>query len=266
MPKPRPTPGNLQRLALYSEPLRYDLLAQMTAPDDLPMYIRQVERWGGPILELGCGTGRVTLPLTQLCQRVVGIDNSPELLAHARLKSQAASLDPTLVEADFRNFDLGEQFSLVIFPYNAFNHLLDFDSIHDCLACVRHHLAAKGRFIIDTFNPDPAILSASTGARTKILEYIDPYTHERVLMYEANAYNAATQINNITWSYEVGGKPADRVDELEMRVFFPQELDSLVRLSGFSIEEKLGAYSGSPFQARSSKQIMVLGIPDTSGR
>ena len=77
---------------LYSDPVHYDLLAQMTAPDDLPFYRQLVEARGGPVLELGCGTGRVTLPLARLGVEVVGLELSSEMLSFAVQKAGAENV------------------------------------------------------------------------------------------------------------------------------------------------------------------------------
>jgi SAM-dependent methyltransferase len=241
--------------SIYADPLHYDLLAQMTAPADIPFYQSLVAEHGGPVLELACGTGRVTLPLAQTGVEIWGIDIARPLLDYARFKAEAETLRPRWVEADMRDLDLGRRFALVIIPYNAFNHLLDRESVERCLASVRRHLGPGGGFVIDTFNPDPKALGVDPSARAKILEYIDPTTGERVVLEEQNAYDAARQVNRTTWRYHAGDRVDVRVDEIDMRVFFPQELDALLHYGGFEIVSKLGDYQGVPFGPKTPKQL-----------
>jgi len=241
--------------SIYADPLHYDLLAQMTAPADVPFYRSLVGEHGGPVLELACGTGRVTLPLAQTGVEIWGLDVSAPLLDYARFKAEDETLRPHWVEADMRDFDLGRRFALIIIPYNAFNHLLDRPSVERCLAAARRHLGQGGSLVIDTFNPDPKALGVDPSLRTKILEYIDPTSHQRLVLEEQNAYDAARQVNRTTWRYHAPDRRDVRVDELDMRVFFPQELDALLHYGGFEIVSKLGDYDGVAFGPRTPKQL-----------
>jgi len=241
--------------SIYRDPVHYDLIAQMTAPKDLPFYQRLVSSHGGPVLELACGTGRVCIELARQGLEIWGIDNSQALLTHAVHKAAAAQKQLTLKLADVRSFDLQRCYSLILLPYNAFNHLLDLESLERCFSAVHAHMDGDTLWVIDTFNPDPEKLQAQT-PRRKILTYLDPESGRQVLMYEHTAYDAAAQINKITWSYEVQGALV-RTDELSMRIYFPQELDALLQLGGFEIVEKLGDYDGSPFEARKPKQLLI---------
>ncbi len=243
--------------SIYQDAQHYDLLAQMTAPADLPFYLRQVEHQGGPVLELGCGTGRLCLPIAATGVETIGIDNAPALLDQARAKAEMAKLDVTLLAGDYRDFALQRSLALIILPYNAANHLLDLESIDACFAAARRHMTAESRFILDTFNPDPKSLAVDPQREDVILDYHDPHRQQRVVMTERNTYDPATQINRVTWRYQIGGQPDARVDEIDMRVFFPQELDGLLQHSGFTIERKLGDYTGRSFGSRSCKQLCV---------
>src|SRR6476469_2162090 len=95
---------------------------------------------GGPVMEPGCGTGRVLLPIAALGIPCVGVDASPAMLAALRAKSPPPNLE--LVEARMETFDLGERrFRLITCPFRAFQHMLDVPSQLATLANVRRHLA-----------------------------------------------------------------------------------------------------------------------------
>lgn len=248
---------------VYRDAAHYDLLAQMTAPADLPFYERLAGEHGGPILELGCGTGRISIPLAQLGHRVTGVDLSAPLLDRARLKAHAAGVDVTFVHGDVCELDLAERFALIVFPYNGFNHMLDHQRVRRCLTVAAGHLADGGRLVIDTFNPDPTKLVPE--GNDVILRYVEPEELQQVVLSEHCVYDAARQVNTVTWHYEIGGRPDARVDRIEMRIFFPQELDALVHGNGLEIVDKLGDYDGSPFVGRSPKQLMVLKVAASGG-
>lgn len=248
--------------SIYRDPYHYELMAQMTAPPDGPFYQGLAEVYGGPLLEVACGTGRVCLALAERGTRIVGVDLSKPMLDYARARAAEANLDASFHLADMRDFDLEttgrEPFALVLIPYNAFNHLYTVEDVTRCLGAIRRHMGPDTRLVIDTFNPDPSRLHAvAPPPPQKILEYLEPVSGQRVRLFEEALYDVATQVNHVTWHYEVDGVADAWVDELPMRIFFPRELDALMALGGLTIERKLGDYDGTPFGSRTPKQIVV---------
>jgi SAM-dependent methyltransferase len=119
---------------------------------DAAFYRDLARKAGGPILELGCGTGRVLIPIADEGIECVGLDSSPEMLAVLRAKQPPACL--SLVEGRMERFDLGDRrFHLVTAPFRAFSDLLDVDAQLACLACIRRHLVPGGLFAFDLFDP-----------------------------------------------------------------------------------------------------------------
>jgi SAM-dependent methyltransferase len=242
---------------LYFDPVRYDVLAQMTAPADLPFYRALVAEHGGPVLELGCGTGRIALELASEGVEVVGVELSPSMLDFARRKSEAAGIAVTWALGDIRSFDLARTFPLVLLPYNTLNHLLDLDSIRRCFATVRRHLDPGSRFVVDTFQPSLSFLGGESARRRPILRYLDPYTGEEVVLHEEHHYEPATQLDRIVWSYQEGGRKDAHVEEMMMRLFFPNELEPLLALEGLVMEARHGDYDCRPFDSASPRQLAV---------
>lgn len=241
---------------IYRDPYHYELIAQMTAPNDLPYYQQLIGDEQPSLLELGCGTGRLCRPLARRCAKVAGIDNSEPLLEWCRSRAAIEKADVTLLRADISDFDLSSTFDLITLPYNTLNHLCDDTSLSGCFASVRRHLAPGGRFVIDTFNPDPSKLSPwKVSDEAKILEYIDPVRKKRTTLFESTRYDTATQVNTLTHRYEVKGEPHQLTDKLEMRIFFPRELDLLLDHHGFTLDKKLGYYDGRPFDAFTQQQL-----------
>jgi len=119
--------------------------------DDVPHYLRLADDLGGPILELGAGTGRLTEALARAGHEVVAVDVAPAMLARARARVTAPNV--RFVEADMRALDLGQQFALVIAPFNTLMHAYTLSDQDSTLAGVHRHLAQGGTFAFDVYQP-----------------------------------------------------------------------------------------------------------------
>jgi len=95
---------------------------------DVAFYRDAVREFGDPVLELGCGTGRITMALAQAGKRVTGLDLSERMLERAVKKRAALFTEERerihLVQGDMAKFDLGEKFALIIIPFRPLQHLL----------------------------------------------------------------------------------------------------------------------------------------------
>src|SRR5450631_181250 len=119
---------------------------------DVAFYVEQARESGGPVLELGCGTGRILIPTAQCGLSCVGLDASSEMLAVLRDKNPPKNVE--LVNGRMETFDLGDRrFQLVTAPFRAMQHLLDVEAQLETLENVRRHLASGGAFVFDVFDP-----------------------------------------------------------------------------------------------------------------
>src|SRR6187551_3241538 len=126
---------------------------------DAAFYRELARESGGPVVEVGCGTGRVLLPIAALGIPCVGVDPSPAMLAVLRAKNPPPTVE--LVEGRMQTFELGgRRFPLVTAPFRVFQHLLDVEAQLAALANVRRHLAPGGAFALDVFDPKLAVLAA----------------------------------------------------------------------------------------------------------
>jgi SAM-dependent methyltransferase len=241
---------------LYRDGRHYDA-QHRDYTEDIPFYLRQAARFGSPILELACGTGRITLPLAEQGFSVTGLDISEGMLARARAKARDRGLAIDWVQADCREFTLDKRFALIFFPFNSIAHLHNLESLRACFARVREHLAPGGRFVIDIFNPRLDYLTRDPAQRHPVDEYPDPDGRGQVTITETLAYDRASQISHIVWYYSIGDRHDALVEELNMRIFFPQELDALLICSGLTLEAKYGDYDERPFASDSPKQLPI---------
>jgi SAM-dependent methyltransferase len=243
---------------IYLDGEQYDrLFGGAGAAEDMPFWIDQARRYGDPILELTCGTGRVAIPLAQEGFRVTGVDRAEGMLREARRKSAEENADVEWVRADVRDFSLGKTFALIILPANALIHLLHLSDLEACLACVRAHLAPEGRFIVDVFVPKAELLVNRPGERSTFAEYDDPDGGGKIVVTQSYVYEPDTQIKRVKTYRPVRGEDAEIEGELTVRMYFPQELDALFKYNGFEIEAKYDSYERTPFGPESEKQLII---------
>ncbi|OGR57087.1 MAG: hypothetical protein A2X36_09740 [Elusimicrobia bacterium GWA2_69_24] len=223
--------------------------------DDLPFYLAAAKAARGPVLELCCGTGRLTLPLAKAGIDITGLDFTSPMIARAREKARAAGLKTRFVRGDMRRASLGRRFRLVFIPFNSIQNTYSIADVERVFAVVRRHLAPGGRFAFDVFNPDlEYIVSASRRVRLGRMRF-RLSDGRRVRIDEHYRYDAARQTGRVTWVHHIGRDSF--ASRLDMRCFFPLELDALLRYNGFRVLKKYGSFKKDPFESASRKQIFV---------
>ena len=253
--------------SIYRDGGRYDLLF---AGDGgaTRFWTAQLLRSGGPALELACGTGKYLLPVAAAGVDIVGLDRSIPMLAEARRKSAALNLRIKLVAADMRAFRLRSKFRSVLIAGNSLCHLLTNADLESCLSSVRNHLDPGSFLLIDVFVPDVRLLSRDSRARFPFAHFRDPVDGGEVSVEYSHFYDPATQINHVTTFTRRPAAPpglnarppmSEEAGTLTMRMYFPQELEALLRHSGFEILQKFGGYGEEPFRADSQKQLIIAG-------
>ena len=249
-----------ESIPLYRDGRHYDALNSFLVAD-IPFYVEEAQRAGGLVLELACGTGRLTIPIAQSGVEIVGLDLSASMLTHARTKAKAAGLEIEFVEGDCRSFDLRRKFGLVFMAFNSMQHLHDYASLAALFANVRKHLAEGGRFVFDVFNPKLEILARAAGERRLEREYQDPDGKGTMAFEHSGAYDDAAQVSHIQCYFVRRGANGEEVEvreeQLHLRSFFPRELDLLVRSLGFEIAQKFGDFERKAFGSGDPKQVVV---------
>jgi SAM-dependent methyltransferase len=225
---------------------------------------------GGELLELGAGSGRVTIPLARDGHRVVALDQSPAMLAKLRerveLLPAAARERVEVVKGELCTFDLGRRrFPLVIAAFNVLEHLYTRVEMHACLTRVRAHLAPGGVFAFDVQMPDLAWLLRDPDKRWAKTRMTDPTTGRKVFYSTNHDYDAVNQIALIRIYYdpveaEPGGRPGGRVVKLTQRKFFPAELEALIAHAGLRLVERYGDFFRAPLDAGSESQIVLCEV------
>jgi SAM-dependent methyltransferase len=216
------------------------------------------------VLELACGSGRLTTALVRAGHEVVGLDLSAPMLARAQAKltrlGRAARSRARLLRADMRDFALARRFPLVLMAFNSFEHLYTRVEVAACLERVREHLERGGRFAFDVQNPDPRWLCRDPEKRWARTRFRHPTTREPIEYSTNHVSDPVSQIAVIRLYYEpgAGAKPApERVVTLAQRKFFPAELEALVWTGGFAVESRFGDFVRKPLDADAHSQVLV---------
>ena len=143
--------------AHYTDARYYDR-AYRRHQGDINFYLQHALAQTGAVLELGCGTGRVTLPIARAGVKIVGVDLSAEMLRGLREKLDgepaATRRRVELHHGALQQVELDQTFPLIISPFNVLQHLYGLTELEQCLEAVRRHLAPGGQFVFDVLLPD----------------------------------------------------------------------------------------------------------------
>jgi len=234
----------------------YDLQhADLTA--DLIFYLHFARQAGGPVLEMGCGTGRLLLPLVEAGIEVTGVDTSPTMLALARRKLGQRA---TLVEGDMRKVELAGRYALVIVSINTFMHLLSTADQLAALTNLARHLRPAGRLIIDLPAGDELAHQDPDGRLTLEQTFIDPESGHAVTKFVASRIDWATQRQEVTYIYDElleDGGVRRTVAPMTLRHVFRYELALLLDKAGYQLETLYGDYDLSPYGEGGPRMIAV---------
>jgi SAM-dependent methyltransferase len=260
---PDDAPTSEQNLREYAYPHLYDLENAEFAPQG-PFYQALAEQTGGPVLELGCGTGRLTIPLARAGLAITGLDIVPAMLERAQQKTgdlstgSGQALPVQWVEADVRRFQFETRFRLIFATTGVFEHMLTRQDQEALLARVREHLAPDGLFALDAALPK--LVSGGDVVEEQPWFSYEDEQGRTVEVSGTSRYDPATQINVETatrrWQGDDGQQHVHRAP-LALHFFEPHEITNLLQSSGFRIVAQYGDYERGPVTAESTTLITV---------
>jgi SAM-dependent methyltransferase len=241
------------RSDFYDYPELYDALLPVRA--EVPFYVDLSREQAGPVLELACGTGQLTVPIASAGLPTVGLDSSRAMLDVAKKRAAAAGAPVEFLQGDMRDFAIGREFKLIIVARNSLLHLLSTEDLLAALSAVRRHLAPDGVFAFDIFNPNLALLARPAGQRFPVME--ESTTFGPLSVEATNDYDAATQVNRATWYISTPDRRDAWIVPLFLRSIFPQELPLLLSAAGLELTSRFGELDRTPFGARSRVQVCL---------
>jgi SAM-dependent methyltransferase len=259
-----------QNVTFYDTIARFYDAENAEMVDDLELYSLLAEDSGGPVLDVGCGTGRVILHLAQEGLRVVGVDRSEAMLARGRRKLEVMpDLTPlvSFVQGDALDADLSCCFKLILVSYNGLMH---FSEQADQLKALRHFrtlLDDDGLLVLDLPNAGEAFGTQDDGAIVLERTFTEPESGHLVMQQSVSTLDRVAQQLSITWIYDEidgEGRVQRTLAPLLLRYIFSGEMDLLLAASGFRRVQTYGDYMGESF-ADGSPRMIVVARPAKSG-
>ena len=243
---------------------------------DLDFYVGQAVASQGPVLELGCGTGRVSLAMAGKGIDVVGVDISPRMVEGARAKAKAAGLSRRcrFQTGDMRDLALQRTFPLVVMPFRSFQSMLTVADQRAALAVAAAHLAPGGLLAMDIFAPDLHMLATDDATPFHVRDVPQPDpghtpgTGRMLVIWGQNRWDPLSQVNHarlIIEELDVERTVARRLyRDFDLRYTFRYEMMHLLERCGFTVEALYGDFEGGPV-APDSDDLVWLARPRNVG-
>lgn len=234
----------------------YDFVEPYRARPDLDFYTELARESGGPVLEIGCGTGRVLIPVARAGVKITGLDLSPQMLEVCRANLARESGDVqarvTLHPGDMRDFDLGRTFALATTPFRAFQHLETVKDQLSCLAAIRRHLQPSGRLVLDLFNPSLTFLTSEArleewGDEPEMVMSDGRRVRRRFRIARRDWFSQIQDSEIIYYVTHPDGSEERLVHAFPMRYIFRFEAEHLLARSGFEVEALYADFEKNPY-------------------
>jgi SAM-dependent methyltransferase len=235
--------------------------------EDLPWWLSVVAGCRGPILELGCGAGRVLAVLAQAGFEIDGLDHEPEMLRRAqrRLHGEVRSR-VRLVEGDLSRLLLDRRYARILIPCNTFAEM-DEASAEAALADIQRHLLPDGRLAAELPTPSE-ILGETVDPSEPLDEFIEPETGHPVQVYAEHHQDPDGKLVQVVWHYDELHPDGTVIRSDASTSFHLWTLERLVEATaraGFASLEVFGNYDRSPFTLESPRLLFVASASDARG-
>ena len=229
--------------------------------EDVSFFLGQLPKRRQSVLELAVGTARAAIPIAQAGHRVLGVDYDDRMLQIAQRKRDAVGLRESqlrLLQGDILELNLRRRFDWICLFFNtflAFTTLADQDRV---LQCVRRHLKPRGRFWLDIFQPNLALLAANTSNDMDSCTFYVPRYERTVFMSTDVRRDPSRQVQRVTFNYKwfrPDGTAKHERRQFDITFIFPRELQILLERNGLYIERLFGNYDASPLNSDSPRMI-----------
>ena len=243
----------------YNDPILYDKENEQYIPE-LPFLMKWASKTKGPIIDLACGTGRITIPLAEKGHKLIGVDIHKGMLDEAVRKSAHLDLPIDWVEQDCTKLNLRVKSQLIYSVGNSFQHFLTNEAQDGLLSSVNKHLEMDGIFIFGTRFPSAEeLLQPSTEEYWR--SYTDRETSHIVDLYTISHYDTLEQIQHYTTIRKYKNSDGKIVNEkrtnISLRYVFPKEMERLLQANGFEIVHLYKDWNETSITSDSYEMIYV---------
>ncbi len=242
----------------YRDPYLYDLEYGHLS-DDIVFYTDLARRWPGPVVELGCGNGRILLPMARAGVTVHGLDSSAHMLEDlaAKVRGEAADVQSRI------SWHLGD-FStvsgrnrLVLWPFNALHHLPGPDALSLTLAAIRGALRDDGLLALDCFLPDPSVGTVGPLKRGAVRLDRHPVTGEPLRSWQEEWWDASARVHHVVRVWQRADGREERLHNA-LRMYDLDELHALARHAGFEVHHEAEDFVGAPVSPASLQWVAQM--------
>jgi 2-polyprenyl-3-methyl-5-hydroxy-6-metoxy-1,4-benzoquinol methylase len=226
---------------------------------DISFYVQQAMASGGPVLELGCGTGRISLPIGRAGIEVMGVDISPKMITQARRK--IAGEPVTFRQGDMQKVRLQQKYRMIIMPFRSFQSILSIEQQIETLATVSEHLAPDGIFVFDTIVPDMFALTIDDNRPSHVRDIPLPDSGHTLVIYAQNDWSMLEQINHTRVIIDEIDRKGDCIKrfyrDFSLRYTFRYEMEHLLYRCGLRPELLYGDFDGGPVTNESEDLVWL---------
>lgn len=239
----------------------YDNYVQTTL--DIPFLLDQVNGVSSEVLELMCGTGRISLPLIEAGLMLTCVDKSPEMLAILEQKLVQRGFSATLHTGDVCDLDLGKQFDRILLPFQSFAEIISPIAQQRTLACIHKHLSSNGQFICSLHNPKIRLKTVDGRLKLKARPPL-PNGAGSLMLWAMETYDPENKIVHglqfIETYNQYGILQSKRFIDIQFSVLEKETFESMLSDAGFKVLALYGDYFYGDFQSMTSPfMIWILG-------
>jgi SAM-dependent methyltransferase len=244
----------------YVRPELYDL-EYADYDEDYAFYLG-LAAGKSPVLELGCGSGRLAIQFARNGSDVHGVDLEPAMLealmARRQAELPAVAERITTEQGDFTAYQPRTRYELVLLPFNAIHHCVDLDAVRAVFATARRAVTDTGLFALDLYLFDASLYDRDPGGRYEVRTFVHPLTGGDLVSWEQGWWDAEKKVHHVVYVYHHQDDDREEKVHLELHMYELDVLEQLMEEAGFEIVSAARDFVGTPLGRSPLKWVGVL--------
>ncbi len=242
--------------------INYDIISDLydsyvNTQYDVPFFLNELKNIKGKILELMCGTGRLSIPLLERNIELTCVDYSKDMLKVFKNKIKGKSYKVKIIKMDVTELSLREEYAVIFIPFNSFSEILTEDKQKSALSKIYKHLSNNGKFICTMYNPQYRVKLADG-----VLQTLGAFSKEdkTIIVKYLNKYHGYNKTISGYQFYEIYNYKNELEEKREMKINFrvvdKYDFEEMLRVVGFKIKNIYGDYDFSKYESTISKYLV----------